>query len=126
MQTLPPFPDAEAVLCALFEQIAPTVTMTEADMEPPVIRVSRTGGSSSTLQDRPVCAVVCFGATRAEAWQMAQQCEQVAQAARGRTVAETVIDNARVSNPPIQPAYLNPDVRQVTTMFQFTWRRPKQ
>lgn len=117
------FPDAESVVCALFEQVAPTVTMTQEELSPPVIRVTRTGGHTTTLEDRPTVEVVCFGETRAKAWEMAGTCELVMTEARGTEVAGTLIDTARVTNPSIQPPYRNPDVRQVTTYMQFVWRR---
>lgn len=122
---LPAYPDAEQVVMALLESLAPTVTETTDPIVTPLIRVMRVGGNSDQLQDYPRMEIACYGATRNEAWQLQQQCEAVIVNSPGTEVAGTLIDNARTDNPPQQPPYANPDVRRVVAYYRFTWRRPQ-
>lgn len=121
---LPPFPDAEAVLLALLESIAPTVTATPANLVPPLIRVQRVGGSDDGLTDYPRMEIVCYGKDRAQAWQLAEKCRQLVLGSARRRVGAVLIDSARTDNPPSQVPYAtSDDVRRVLSHYRLTWRR---
>lgn len=136
MELLAAFPDAELVVMALLELLAPgrTVTSTPADLgaEPvqPVIRVQRIGGNDDGITDRPRVEVSTFAATRGEAQQLQMQCQQRILAAGCTTVDldevdAVLIDTASTDTGPIQPPrYTNPDVRWVPAFYRFAWRRP--
>ncbi|QXV57350.1 hypothetical protein CVV72_10220 [Amycolatopsis sp. TNS106] len=121
---LPPFPDAETVLLALLEPLAPTVTATPADLVPPLIRVQRVGGSDDRITDYPRMEVACYGRDRAEAWQLAEQCRQLVLGSVRTRVATVLIDTARTDNPPVQAPYsTTDDSRRVLDYFRLGWRR---
>lgn len=111
---LPPFPDAETVVMALLEHIAPTVTATPAVLTPPLIRVQRVGGSDDGITDHPRIEIACYGKNRAQAWQLAEQCRQLVLGNVRTRVGGVLIDSARTDNPPTQVSYsTTEDMRQV-------------
>ncbi|MFK0249281.1 hypothetical protein ACIQUM_31670 [Amycolatopsis azurea] len=123
---MPPFPDAETVLLALLEPLAPTVTATPADLVPPLIRVQRVGGSDDGITDYPRMEIACYGKDRAQAWQLAEQCRQLVLGSVRTYVDGVLIDNARTDNPPTQVPYATTeDIRRVVGYFRLAWRRPR-
>ncbi|WP_143267146.1 DUF3168 domain-containing protein [Amycolatopsis thailandensis] len=121
---LPPFPDAETVVLALLEPVAPTVTATPADLTPPLIRVQRVGGSDDRITDHPRMEIACYGSDRADAWQLAEQCRQLILGSIRTRVAGVLIDSARTDNPPTQVPYATTeDVRRVLGYYRLSWRR---
>jgi hypothetical protein len=124
---LPPFPDAEAVVMALLEHLAPTVTATPADLQPPLIRVQRVGGSDDHVTDRPRVEIACYGTNRTQAWGLAEACRTVILASPRTTVAGVLVDTARTDNPPTQVPYAtSEDTRRVVAYYRLAWRRAPQ
>lgn len=123
---LPPFPDAETVLLALLEPLAPTVTATPADLVAPLIRVQRVGGSDDGITDYPRMEIACYGKDRAQAWQLAEQCRQLILGSVRTRVGGVLIDNARTDNPPTQVPYATTeDIRRVLGYYRLAWRRAR-
>jgi hypothetical protein len=123
---LPGWPDAELVMLDLLEATgAPTVTATDETLTPPVIQVARIGGSDDGITDRPRVEVECFGATRAQAWALAEQCRQLILAASAASVNGALIDRAVSETPAQQLPYANPDVRRVAAVYRLSLRRPR-
>nr|WP_181771284.1 hypothetical protein [Amycolatopsis pittospori] len=121
---MPPFPDAETVLLALLEPVAPTVTATPADLAPPLIRVQRVGGSDDGITDHPRMEIACYGKDRAQAWQLAEQARQLVLGSVRTRIDGVLIDNARTDNPPTQVPYATTeDIRRVVSYFRLAWRR---
>lgn len=123
---MPPFPDAESVVLALLEPVAPTVTATPADLVPPLIRVQRVGGSDDGITDYPRMEIACYGKDRAQAWQLAEQCRQIVLGSVRTLAGGALIDNARTDNAPNQIPYVTTeDVRRVVSYFRLAVRRPR-
>jgi hypothetical protein len=121
---LPPFPDAETVLLALLESLAPTVTATPADLVAPLIRVQRVGGSDDGITDYPRMEIACHGKDRAQAWQLAEQCRQLILGSIRTRVAGVLIDTVRTDNPPTQVPYATTEnIRRVLAYYRLGWRR---
>ncbi|MGQ0774549.1 MAG: phage tail termination protein [Pseudonocardiales bacterium] len=123
---LPPFPDAETVVLELLAAVAPTVTATADPLILPVIRVQRVGGADDGISDNPRIEVACYGATRAQAWQMAERCRQLVLAGAMTTVAGALIDKAATETPAVQLPDDSPDVRRVVGTYRLVMRRPRQ
>ncbi|WP_455550660.1 phage tail termination protein [Amycolatopsis lurida] len=116
---MPPFPDAETVLLALLEPLAPTVTATPADLTPPLIRVQRVGGSDDGITDHPRMEIACYGKDRAQAWQLAEHCRQLVLGCIRTRIDGVLVDNARTDNPPTQVPYATTeDFRRVIAYFR--------
>lgn len=123
---LPAFPDAETVVMALLESVAPTVTATPAELVPPLIRINRVGGSDNGLTDNPRVEIACYGTDRGHAWQLAEECRRVVLASPRSVVDGVLIDSARTDNPPTQVPYpTSTDVRRVVAYFRLAWRRAR-
>lgn len=127
---LAPWPDAETVLLDLLEPLAATVTATPSDLTAPLIRVQRVGGSDDGITDYPRMEIACYGADRAQAWQLAEQARQLilgsVRAQVGTGADRVLIDSARTDNPPTQvPWSTSDDVRRVVAYFRLAWRRPR-
>lgn len=109
---------------ALLAPVAPTVTATPADLQPPIIRVQRVGGSDDRITDRPRMEIACYGIHRAQAWQLAEHCRTVILASPRTTVDGVLIDTARTDNPPTQVPYAtSKDTRRVLAYYRLSWRR---
>jgi hypothetical protein len=124
-ELLAAWPDAEVVMLELLEPLAPTVTATPDQIETPLIRVVRTGGSDDGITDSPVVEVTCIGATRTESWALSEQCRQVILASPNTVVGGALIDAAATFTPPQQIPDPDLDKRSVTTNFVLAWRRPR-
>lgn len=121
------FPDAETVVMALLEPVAPTVTATPAKWDGEIIRVQRVGGSDDGITDYPRMEIACYGPDRVTAWRLAERCRQLILASIRHvvdTAAGLLIDNARTDKPPTQIPYsTTEDVRRVMAYYRFAWRR---
>lgn len=125
VEQLPQYPDAEVVVMALLESLAPTVTSTPDTLTGPLIRVQRIGGADDGITDRPRIEVACYAPTRTAAHTLQQQCQQLILAARCTVVAGCLIDRTTTDTGPIQPPrYPNQDVRWVPAIYRMEWRRP--
>lgn len=130
---LPAFPDAEDVVMALLEPVAPTTTDTAAtlDSETPVIKVTRVGGADDFFTDRPLVEVAVFAPTYEQARQVAHACQQVILASGGRTIVTpdhpggVLIDKAETVSAPLRVPYENENLRHKAATYQFAWRRPR-
>lgn len=130
---LPPFPDAEDVVMALLDDIAPTTTDTAAtlDSDAPVIKVTRVGGADDLVTDRPMVEVAVFAPTYEQARQVARACQQVILACAGRSIATpdypdgVLIDKAETTSAPLRVPYENESLRHKAATYQFAWRRPR-
>lgn len=127
---LGPYPDAELVMLDLLAPVAATVTHTDDDLTAPTVQVARVGGSDDGVTDRPRIQVTCYGATRAQAWALAEQARQIVTAAGGTAVSGDnvtgiYIDSARTATPAQQLPERNPDLRTVTATYLLGLRRPR-
>lgn len=127
------WPDAEALLIALLDPVAPVWQSTPAEITEPLIQVARIGGADDSITDAPMVVVVCYGvgATGYDtAKAMAEQCRQVLLAAGGTGVtvpgyaAPVLIDTVHTVAPPAEVAGDNPDLRRKVSTYQLTYRRP--
>lgn len=122
---LAPFPDAETVLMTMLAPVAHTVTSTPLPLTPPMIRIQRVGGADDRVTDFPRIEVACYGANRAQAWDLAEQCRQTILASRATVVGGVLVDNATTDTPAQQIPYDAPDVRRVVAYYRLAWRRPR-
>jgi len=129
-----PFPDAEDVVMAILEPLAPgrVVQSTPAEWTPPLIRVHQTGGTSDRFNDRPVVTVETFGVDYPAAKDLAKAARQLILAARGtgvRNVAghfrPVLVDRAEDAATPREVGYDDPDKRRKTASYRLTMRRPR-
>lgn len=130
---LPPFPDAEDVVMALLEPVAPTTTDTAAslDSDAPIIKVTRVGGTDDFFTDRPLVEVGVFAPTYEQARQVARACQQVILQCGGRKIVTpdypdgVLIDKAETTSAPLRVPYENENLRHKAATYQFAWRRPR-
>lgn len=129
MNPLAPYPDAELVMLDLLAPVAATVTHTDDHLKAPTVQVQRIGGSDNGITDQPRIQVTCYGSTRAQAWQLAEQCRQIVLATGGTAVSGdnvtgVLIDSTRTVTPAQQLPERNPDLRVVSGAYLLTMRRP--
>lgn len=122
---LAPYPDTESAMVALLGGVASTVTTTPASFTPPLVQVQRLGGDDDGVTDFPIVAVTCYGATRAQAWQMAEQCRQLILAVGNESPGGILIDSARTVTPSQQLPDPNTNLRVVTATYRLGLRRPR-
>ncbi len=113
----------------LLGEVAAGVTHTDDDLTAPTVQVQRTGGSDDGITDRPRIQVTCYGATRAQAWTLAEQSRQLILAAAGTAVSGqyvtgVLIDSTRTVTPGQQLPERNPDLRVVGAAYELAMRRP--
>ena len=131
--SLPAFPDAEDVVMALLEEVAPTTTDTDALLaaNAPIIKVTRVGGTDDFITDRPLVEVACFAATYNEVRQLARACQQVILQCAARKIVTpdypdgVLIDKAETTSAPLRVPYENTELRHKAATYQFAWRRPR-
>ncbi|WP_226351481.1 hypothetical protein [Pseudonocardia sp. ICBG601] len=123
MSDMEPFPDIEQVLVTLFADIAPTVTEAPEGFTPPMVRVSRTGGSDDGLTDSPIVETTCYGATRAESWALDGLVRQRVLACAATVVDTVLIDTASTVTPAQQLSDPRLDIRAVSSSYRFGLRR---
>jgi hypothetical protein len=125
------FPDAEDTGMAILDPLGyTTVTSTPDPIVPPVIRVNRVGGSDDRIIDSPRLEIAVYGATRPQAWAIAEQCRQTILAARRTEVAlpsgmVVLVDTADTVAAAAQVPYENPDIRRVVAIYELSYRRPR-
>lgn len=121
------FPDAEAVLLAMLDDLGYTCTFLpdQAQWEElaPIIAINRVGGGADTITDRPLIQVGVFAATRPRAWQVAGQCRDRILASGGTRVDGVLVDSARENQGVQQFPDLNPDNKFVASTYQLSFRR---
>lgn len=127
---LAPYPDAELVMLDLLRPTGKTVTATDAVIAVKTIVVQRVGGTDDGVTDRPIVQVTCLAPTRAEAWAMARQVQQVVLAAGGTAVSgqyvtDVFIDSTRTVTPPDQLPDRNVNLRPVAAQYRLGLRRPR-
>ena len=131
--SLPPFPDAEDVVMALLEEVAPTTTDTDALLaeNAPIIKVTRVGGTDDFFTDRPLIEVAVFATTYEEARQLARACQQVILLCGSTKVVTpdypggVLIDKAETTSAPLRVPYENTELRHKAATYAFAWRRPR-
>lgn len=129
---LPPYPDAELVLLDLLEPVGgpdTTVTHTDEDLTAPCLQVQRTGGPDDGVTDHATMQVTCYGATRAQAWQLYRDAQQAVLAAGGTAVTGHYVTNVLVDHTETiasgrQLPYNNPGFQVVVSEFRVDLRRP--
>src|SRR5688572_9779704 len=131
--SLPPFPDAEDVVMALLEEVAPTTTDTDALLaeNAPIIKVTRVGGTDDFITDRPLVEVACFATTYDQARALARDCQQVILQCPARKIITpdyptgVLIDKATTTSAPLRVPYENTALRHKAATYAFAWRRPR-
>ena len=119
------FPDAEAVVCDLLEQVAPTATFLDKGWGDvlPVIQVNRIGGSRDSITDVARIQVAVWAESRAQVWQLANQIRDLVLYAGNTRVNGVLIDWTEESIAGQQVPDIDPDDRRVISTFQFAFRR---
>lgn len=119
------FPDAEAVVCDLLEQVAPTATFLDKGWDDvlPVIQVNRIGGSADSITDVARIQVAVWAETRAQVWQLASQIRDLIRYAGNTRVNGVLIDWTEESIAGQQVPDVDPDDRRVISTYQFAFRR---
>lgn len=125
----PMFPDAEQWLMDYLGDIAPCYTVLPNEIPGTVILISRVGGGSDFLTDRPRAEIAVFvpesdtRSARSEAWRITELIRNRIDEARRKTAGGKTCDGGRVDTPP----YLRPDqnssLRCVVTTVQMSFRR---
>lgn len=127
-----PYPDAELVLMDLLKPVAApgtTVTHTDQNVTVPCILIQRTGGPDDGVTDHAIIQVNTYGATRALAWQLYRDVQQVILAACGTIVSgdfvtNVLIDYTETISSGKQVPYINPDIRFIVAEYRVDLRRP--
>lgn len=116
------FPDAElAVMEILAELGEETGTAFDPDIDVR-IRVNRTGGAATQLQDAAVVEVTCLKETRPESAALNQRVRAALISVRGRQTAAGFIDKIAETTAPIPLPNFNEDLRQVSSTWTVTSR----
>ncbi|WP_052068579.1 phage tail termination protein [Rhodococcoides fascians] len=122
------FPDAEAVLVTLLDDLGYTCTFLPDEKEwrdmDAVIVVNRVGGGSDGITDRPLLQVGVYAKdSRTRAWSVAGQVRERLLNAGGTAVDGALIDSVREAQGVQQFPDLNPDNKFVAATFQLSFRR---
>lgn len=138
---LPPFADAEKLGKHLLESrmtfngvAIKTVTETPDHIDTPTIEVQKIPSDrpNDGITDFPMLRATVYGATRASAWEIAREMEQVVMASprTSVTIPEdgviALIDNAEIRNALVQESYETNAIRPVSMAFRLALRRPKE
>jgi hypothetical protein len=123
-----PFPDMENALCDALTAVT-TRTGTPApkrDVEPPEIRLLRVPGAppGTPWQDIVQVEITHYGASRAQAWELARETETLLQALNpnGGRVGGAFVDYALKVADGVMTVDQNPDVRPVVAVWRFAVR----
>ncbi len=122
------FPDAEAVTADILDALPgdlTAVTETPPEFTPPLWQVQRSTGDDNGITDRPIVQVTCYGATRAQAWQMAETAREALHAAAHTIVNGVLVDSVRTVNPPAQLPDPRRDLRVVVSSYRLGFRRAR-
>lgn len=121
------WPDVEELLMAYLAELAPTDTVTPAQITGKVIRVSRVGGSDDGVTDFPRVEVACYALTRNDAHQLGEQSRQRMLVLGGQAVdvngRAVLVDFCRTDTPPEPVPYDNPDVDRSLAYYRLGLRR---
>jgi hypothetical protein len=125
MELLAAFPDAEDIGLELLASVAATALVTPVELEPPLIVVRRVGGANEYFTDRPRLQVQAFGASHAQARDLAEQARQLILAAPATTVAGASIDRTWTESAPVFVDYGTPAVHRYIATYRLEYRRPR-
>lgn len=119
------FPDAEAVVCDLLEQVAPAATVLDEGWDDvlPVIQVNRVGGSRDQITDVARIQVAVWAASRAEVRLLADEIDELILSAGNTRVNGVLIDWTEQSVAGQQVPDKDPDDRRIISTYQFAFRR---
>ncbi len=124
MELLPTFPDAEDVGLDLLSGLATTVLATPATLVPPLIVVTRVGGSDDYITDVCRMQIQCFGNSHVQARNLAEACRQKILASPGdEVVAGAIIDRAVTDAAPVFVDYGQPSIHRYVASFRLEFRR---
>ncbi|MEV2277869.1 DUF3168 domain-containing protein [Nocardiopsis sp. NPDC049922] len=125
MADLQPFPDIEDVLCEALADLGETGSETPADLQDhlPFIRPTRIGGSDDRRTDTSRVDIDCFGATRAQAWQVARAVQQRLISGPVHVPGVGLIDRARTELGPRRAPHPDETVRRVLATYRVSTRR---
>jgi hypothetical protein len=125
VELLSGYPDAEDIGLALFASAGSTVLATPVLIVPPLIVVRRVGGGDDGLTDRPRLQVQTFGASRATARDLAEECRQLVTAAAATAVAGALIDRTGTESSPVYLDYGDPAVHRYLAIYRLEYRRSR-
>lgn len=121
------YPDAEAVMCTLLEQIAPTYTFLPDDWEDmlPVIQVNRVGGGidADDVTDTARIQVAVFADDRATVWSLAARIRDAVTQSGGTAPGGVLIDRGSEAIAGQQVPDIDPDDRRVISTFNLEFRK---
>lgn len=124
------FPDANAVMMALLNSIAPTVLVVPNDFTPPLIEVKRVGGQPDPLDytDLPILLVSYYGADYPSAQAMASAGQVKILTAPLTEVtlddgSKVLIDSAGIWVGEQELPDVYPDERRINVTYQLGLRR---
>ncbi|MET9262409.1 hypothetical protein [Amycolatopsis sp. NPDC004079] len=123
MELLSPFPDIEDFALALLESAGPTALATPEVIAPPLVVIRRTGGSDDAITDIPRIQVDCYGATRRQAADLAEQCRQLVIASPATGFDHTSIDQSWTESAPVFVPYGDPASQRCTATYRLALRR---
>lgn len=115
------FPDVEAVLVAALESFGTVDTVTPSDLQEqlPFIRVVRSGGPDDHVSDYPVVDLDVFGATRAQAWDLAAEIRDHLRFAH----AIREFDRVGTEVGPRELPWGDPGIRRIGATYRIVTRR---
>jgi hypothetical protein len=119
------FPDAEAVVCDLLEQVAPTATQLDKGWDDvlPVIQVNRIGGRRDQITDVARIQVAVWASSRAEVRTLADDIDELILSAGNTRVNGVLIDWTEQSIAGQQVPDVDPDDRRIISTYQLAFRR---
>lgn len=124
MELLPGFADIEDIALVLLAPVGTTVLATPEIITPPLVVIRRIGGADDVITDTAWIQVDCFGATRRQAADMAEQCRQLILAAPATGVGHASIDQTWTESAPSFVSYDRNSQRYVAT-YRIALRRPR-
>lgn len=121
------YPDAEAVMCALLEPIAPTCTFLPDDWEEnlPVIQVNRVGGGVDVddVTDTARLQVAVWAGDRATVWALAARIRGAVTQSGGTAPGGILIDRGSEAIAGQQVPDIDPDDSRVISTFHLEFRK---
>lgn len=128
--SLPPFPDAEAVLIDLLNGIDGAFACTSPPESPsglalPLIVVNRIGGGTDDgITDRALCAILVIHSSRRDAWKLSTKVRDTVLSAGATQVNGVLIDTTEEVIGNQEEMDIDPDNRMVDSTFYLSFRRP--
>lgn len=124
MADLTVFPDVEAALLELLDDLATcgTVVPSDLDSRMPFVKVSRFGGGDDLISDTAFVDVDTFAVQRADAYTLAEQVRQRL-ISGPHVLTAGVLDVVGTNTGPHEVPWANQGVRRFTAAYQVTTRR---